>query len=245
MKRLLLIPILFFVQLSVAQKDSANTKPKNHSIGLYTCVNAFQEYYGKQSQPSNPNDWTWQSLIPNNVPSFSSLSNLFSLTYKYKKHEIIPVLYLASYYPSNNTAKPFVLGGSLSYLYHFSQKRVHLFLEANLQALFYTKGSDGKDIVPYGNSQFVNGWAQEDFYSAKIQTYVLNTALGIEVKLWPLTYLQFACGSGAYYLKGKPLTPTTESSQWGLSDPYRNTYPGVFGANWYGRLSIIVRGLNF
>jgi hypothetical protein len=243
MKNLLLIPILFFVQIAVAQKDSANTKPKNHSIGLYTGVNAFQTYNVYRSY--NPDDYTYQTLNPYGPPSFMSLSNLFSLSYKYKKHEIIPVLYLSNYLTDNNKSKTFLLGGALSYLYHFNQKRAHLFFETNLQALFYTMGGDGEAIRFYGSNQNNADWIAEHFHTANIQTYILNVALGLEVKLWPLTYLQFACGSGAYYTKGKPATSPAISAQWGMPDVYQNTYPGVFGANWYGRLSIIVRGLNF
>ena len=153
---------------------------------------------------------------------------------------------LANYLPDNNKTKTFALGGSLSYLYHFSQKRAHLFFEVNLQTLFYTMGGDdGLAIRPYGSNQNNADWINDNRHAVNIQTYILNPALGVEVKLWPLTYLQFACGSGAYYLKGKPLTPTAVSSQWGSSDWYRNTYSGQFGFNWYARLSIIVRGLNF
>ncbi|HTA62446.1 MAG TPA: hypothetical protein VK835_08320 [Bacteroidia bacterium] len=242
MKPILLALFLCLLQLAKAQPTFTNAKAKNHSISFYVGANAFQEYRSRSNQPGN--SYIWQSINPYIIPSFTSLSNLFSLTYKYKKHEIIPLMYLGSYY-NNNKAKPFVLGGSLSYLYHFNQKPTHLFFEANLQTLFYTKGSDGKDIVPYGNNQFVNGWAKENFYSTSIQTYMLNPALGLEVKLFKLTYLQLAVGSGAYYLKGKSITPIAESSQFGYSDPYRNTYSGQFGFNWYARLSIIVRAFNF
>lgn len=241
---LLALFVLLCTYSTLAQQNFVAPNPKNHSISFYVGANAFEEYnIYRSNQPGN--SWTWQSLNPYSIPSFSAISNLFSLTYKYKKHEFIPVLYLANYYSGNNKTKPFVLGGSLSYLYHFSKKRTHLFFEANFQTLFYTKGSDGMDIIPYGNSQFVLKWVNEGFYTANIQTYILNPALGVEVKLWPLTYLQFALGSGAYYLKGKPLTPIAESSQFGYPDPYRNTYPGQFGLNWYARLSIIVRAFNF
>ena len=240
MKHILLIPFLCLVQLAVAQKDSTSTKLKNHSIGLYTGANAFEEYRIGQKYQDN----TRQTIIPYTIPSFFVLSNLFSISYKYKKHEIIPVLYLANYYTDNNKSKLFVLGGSLSYLYHFSQKRAHFFFEANLQTFSYTIGSDGKDIRPYGTSQQPE-WTAEQFHAAKIQTYILNPAMGIEVKLWPLTYLQFAYGCGAYYLKGAPVTPAATAAQFGTPDWYQNTYPGVFGLNWYARLSIIVRVLNF
>jgi hypothetical protein len=152
---------------------------------------------------------------------------------------------LANYLPDNNKTKTFALGGSLSYLYHFSQKRAHFFFEANLQTLFYTiGGDDGLDIRFYGNNR-QNDWTTEHKYAANMQTYILNPAMGIEVKLWQLTYLQFACGSGAYYTKGKPVFSSAVTSQWGSPDVYQNTYPGVFGFNWYAHLSIIVRAFNF
>lgn len=239
MKHLLLILFLCLVQLLQAQKDSTSTKPKNHSIGLYTGVSAFQSYSIYHSYDASSN--TWQTIIPSPIPSFTSLSNLFSFTYKYKKHEIIPVLYLATYLTDNNKNKPFLLGGSLSYLYHFSQKRAHLFVEGNFQTLFYTANDQVNLIEPYNTKTLDNNFEQK----ASIQTYMLNAALGIEVKLWPLTYLQFACGSGAYYIKGKPVAPASISSQWGFADPFQNIYPGIYGFNWYGRLSIVVRGLNF
>ncbi len=245
MKYLLLTLFLFLVHVSWAQQKFTTTKPKNHSIGFYAGFSAFENY--NQYHSYRPDD-TYRTLNPDGAPSFMAISNLFSLSYKYKKHEIIPVLYLSNYYTDNNKTKTFLMGGALSYLYHFSTKRAHLFFETNFQTYFYTAQDAYANITPYGSSQHQNEWVFDNIHAAHIQNYVLNAAIGIEVKLWPLTYFQFACGSGAFYMKGKSALPsniTSQWAQWGLPDDFRGTYPGMFGFNWYGRLSIIVRGLNF
>ena len=228
-----------------AQQKFTTTKPKNHSIGFYAGFSAFENY--NQYHSYRPDD-TYQTLNPDGPPSFMSISNLFSLSYKYKKHEIIPVLYVRGYETENNKTKTFLMGGALSYLYHFSTKRAHLFLEGNFQTYSYTTQDGFIFITPYGSTQHIKEWIGDNFHAASIQNYVLNAAIGIEVKLWPLTYFQFACGSGAFYMKGKSALPsniTSQWAQWGLPDDFRGTYPGIFGFNWYARLSIIVRGLNF
>jgi len=226
------------VQLFWAQQKYTVTKTKNHSISFYVGANGFENYKRTSSYQAN----TRQTINPGNFPSFSAISNLFSLTYKYKKHEIIPVMYLGNYYTGNDKTKFFLMGGSLSYLYHFNQKPTHLFFEANFQTLFYTANNETSSVDPYKGKKTFDSNAEQ---KASIQTYILNPALGLEVKLWPLTYLQLAVGSGAYYTKGKPAISPAITSQLGMPDSFQNLYPGVFGLNWYARISIIVRAFNF
>jgi len=246
MKQKLFILSFFFCQILQAQQNVTAPKTKNHCISFYVGFSLLDSYYNNNRYTA-PN--AWGTINPYRVPSFLAVSNLFSLTYKYKKHEIIPLMYLASYYNNDNNGKrkPFLLGGSLSYLYHFNQKPTHLFFEANLQTFFYNADNGDIYITPYGSSQH-----QVTLYSgynnvANIQTYIVNPALGLEVKLWKLTYLQLAVGSGTYYTKGKSETPAgiITSYGYGFPDTFRNIYPGVFGLNWYARLSIIVRAFNF
>src|ERR1700757_2813223 len=186
-KHLLLIVCISLTQLPFAQQKFTTAKQKNNCISFYVGATAFENYNNYRSYRA-PYYEEYLTLNPDGPPSFSAISNFFSLTYKYKKHEVIPVLYLRNYETDKNATKTFLMGGSLSYLYHFSQKRTHLFLEGNFQTYFYTTQDGYIDITPYGSTQHIKDWISCNFNAASIQTYVLNAALGLEVKLWPRTF---------------------------------------------------------
>jgi hypothetical protein len=118
---------------------------------------------------------------------------------------------------------------------------VHLFLEANIKAFYYSVYIDPPLYSYHDNSAQVYQYnIFADHQGARIQTYTLIPALGLEIKIWKFIYWQLSAGSGIFYTKGTPVYSASIAASMSQS-PYQPLYSGQFGFDWYIRTSFIFR----
>lgn len=224
---LILIVIAGIAEQSFGQENNFKLKkPTNNCIGIYTGVAAYNnigqiDYTGYLY----PYYRVWNGQIID-----------FLISFKHKKHEIIGSPFVLF-------GRGIALGENLSYLYHFSAKRTHLFIEANIRNICYTIDHDDY-IAPYNQNSFFLGI----FSNAKIMLLTVHAALGMEFKLCNFLYAQIAIGGGGYWVNPKPGSQTNgvnpELDLFNSSNKI-NFYSNHYGFDWYFRTGLVWRIYNF
>ena len=216
------IAFLLATNISAQVNAFAAPAPANNSLGIYIGMPLFH----------------------NTAPIINSLFTVYPknpiveglLSLKLGNHEFVGGAMFCGGHSGN-----FLVGESASYLIHFSNRRLHPFIELNYRYLKYTSNTNGSP-VPYSQSTDwpTNGSGLSD---AKIKTNIFTAALGVEAKIWKVIFCQLAIGEGYYHVNAKK---GLQASQHTL-DPYYlfNFYGKHAGANWYARFTLVFRLYKF
>ena len=221
--RHLFILIFFASSVSFAQDNYFTTKKSSdNSFGVY----AGASYFNNSTPISNG----YYEL---------GMTNFYdpALYFKHNRHQFMagPIII-----PAFN--RDLVPGGTLSYLYHFGNKRVHLFAEGNLKNMWYTINANDY-MAPYNQTRIPYGGY---FCEGKLMVLVAHAALGVEIKIFRFLYAQLAFGPGYYFIHSKPGYQVTPSYNAMWDDPFNsnaknNFYKNHSGPDLYGRIGLAWR----